>query len=122
MGAAAERGLAVLARGAVGEWCVAVSVRGTAAFAVRVTAERGLAALTRDAVGERRVAVAVRGTAAFAMRGAPERGFAIFTRSAIGSLSRLMRDGRFRACCRLNRAYEFRGLRGGFLRVFSHGR
>ena len=38
------------------------------------------------------------------------------------SLPRLMRDGRFRACCRLNRDYEFRGLRGGFLRVFSHGR
>ena len=38
------------------------------------------------------------------------------------SLSQLMRDGYFRACCRLNRDYEFRGLRGGFLRVFSHGR
>ena len=42
-------------------------------------------------------------------------------RSAGGSLSRLKRGG-FREGCRLRRAYEFRGLRGGFLRVFSHGR
>ena len=42
-------------------------------------------------------------------------------RSAGGSLSRLKRGG-FREGCRLRWAYEFRGLRGGFLRVFSHGR
>ena len=62
------------------------------------------------------------GIATFAVRVAAEHGLAIFTRSAIGSLSRLMRDGRFRACCRPRRAYEFLGLRGGFLQVFSHGR
>ena len=47
----------------------------------------------------------------------PSRG----ARSAGGSLSRLKRGG-FREGCRLRWAYEFRGLRGDFLRVFSHGR
>ena len=53
MGVAAERGLAVLARGAVGEGRVVLTVHGTAAFAVRVATERGLAALARCAVGGR---------------------------------------------------------------------
>ena len=53
--------------------------------------------------------------------GGLRRGRRCGARSAGGSLSRLKRGG-FREGCRLRRAYEFRGLRGGFLRVFSHGR
>ena len=78
MGAAAERGLAVLARGAVGERRVVVSVHGTAAFAVGVAAERGLAVSARGAVGEGRVVVSVHGTAAFAVGSTAERGFTVF--------------------------------------------
>ena len=92
-------------------------------LAMGAAAERGLAALARGAVGEGRVVLTVHGTAVFAVRVTAERGFAVLARCAAGggSLSRLKRGG-FREGCRLRRAYEFRGLRGGFLRVFSHGR
>ena len=141
---AVERVLSVLAQGAVGERRVGFAVHGAAAFVVHACAERSLSVLARGEVGEGRVGFAVHRTAAFAVGGASERGLAVLARGAagdwfavagkkrepllvrgtalkIGLPSRVKRGG-IRECCRPRWAYEFRGLRGGFLRMFSHGR
>ncbi len=71
----AEGGLAVLARGAVGEGCVSFAIHRTAAFAVRGVAEGGLA------VSAGRFAVTGEGAAAVAAEG----GFAVAGYGAIAA-------------------------------------